>query len=296
MTDRATVIIPAHDEEESLPANLRLLLAGAGAEEFEVVVVANGCGDATADAARRMGAEFDIPLQVVEIPQASKAAALNVGDGVAAGFPRVYLDADVECRTSTLRSLLGALRAGPPELALATRRLDLVHASWWVREYYRAWQLLPRVQEELAGRGAYAFSREGRERFDQFPAIIADDYWAVRQVPRDRAVVVPEEIVIRPPMNIASLVRVRSRIYAANRSAGIPDGGGSPRAADISSLVKEPRSWLAAGVFLGTNAYIKMLRVRRQRGYGRDPVRGLSVTPCAATRHVSPDRTDDSSV
>lgn len=296
MVAQASVIIPAHNEEDSLPANLRLLLGGARAEEFEVIVVANGCGDATADAARRVGAEFDIPLQVVEIPQASKTMALNVGDGVATGFPRVYLDADVECRTSTLRCMVVALNSEPAELALATRRLDLDHASWWVRQYYGAWQTLPRVQEELAGRGAYAFSREGRGRFDRFPAITADDYWAVRQVPRARAVVVPEEITIRPPMSVASLVRVRSRIYVANSAAGVRVGAGPSKRGDLSSFVRNPRTWLAAGVFLGTNAYVKVIGVRRQRGYGRDDVRGSSVAQPAGTKHESPDRVDDSAV
>ena len=228
MAALASVIIPAHDEERSLPANLRLLLEGAAPDEFEVVIVANGCCDDTAKVARQVGEEVGFPLQVVEISEASKTVALNVGDGIATCFPRVYLDADVECRTATLRSMVAALKGGSHELAVATRRLDLVHASWWVRLYYRAWQELPRVHAELSGRGAYAFSREGRERFEQFPAIVADDFWAVRQVPRDRAVIASCSVVIRPPWDVASLVRVRSRIYSANRSAGIPDARGCP--------------------------------------------------------------------
>ena len=39
-----------------------------------------------------------------------------------------------------------------------------------------------------------------------------------------------------------------------------------------------PRCWLAAGVYVSTNAYVKVIGVRRQRGYGRDTLRGSSVT------------------
>lgn len=286
MVVQASVIIPAHDEEASLPANLTRLLASAHSEEFEVIVVANGCSDATAEKARRVGAELGIPLQVLEIPQASKTDALNAGDEVAAGFPRVYLDADVECCTSTLRSIVAATRSGRWELAVATRRLDLAHASWWVCKYYLAWQMLPRVQGELSGRGAYAFSREGRARFARFPAIVADDYWAVRQVSRDRAVVVREEIVIRPPMDIASLVRVRSRIYSGNRTTGLTAAEGVHGTADLAFLLRSPHIWPAVGVFLATNTYVKSLGVRRHLGYGRDAVRGVSVRPPASDEQL----------
>lgn len=274
----ASVVIPAHNEEASLPPSLRVLLATAEAGEFEIVVVANGCRDATAQAARRVGAELGLRIDVVEIPQASKTTALNVGDWVATAFPRIYLDADVACSTSTARIMVETLREGSVELAVATRRLDLVNASWWVRQYYRAWQLLPRVEAELSGRGAYAFSRAGRQRFERFPSLTADDYWAVRQVPRDRAVAVPSDIVIRPPMDTASLIRVRSRIYAANRAAGNAGGKGVSGRSDIGFLVRRPRSWLSAGVFFATNAYIKTVGVRR-RGTGRDSVRGSPDPP-----------------
>ena len=54
---------------------------------MQVVVVCNGCSDDTADRARALGAE------VLELADAGKHLALNAGDAVARGFPRVYLDA-----------------------------------------------------------------------------------------------------------------------------------------------------------------------------------------------------------
>ena len=64
-----------------------------------MVVVCNGCHDRTAEVARQVA-----PLAtVVEIPVASKVAALNAGDAVARYFPRFYLDADIELPVAAVR-------------------------------------------------------------------------------------------------------------------------------------------------------------------------------------------------
>src|SRR6478735_2382051 len=49
-----SVVIPAHNEAQVIEPNLRALLAGVEPGAFEVVVVCNGCTDATADIARRV--------------------------------------------------------------------------------------------------------------------------------------------------------------------------------------------------------------------------------------------------
>lgn len=273
MAVSASVVIPAHDEESSLSDTLGALLAGA-TSELEVVVVANGCTDRTADATRRIARKSAASVHALEIDDASKTAAMNAGDQVATTFPRIYLDADVTCPPATLASLAAALEGGRHELAVAARRLDLTSASGWVARYYRTWEQLPRVRAELAGRGAYAFSRAGRARFGRFPAITADDYWAVRQVPRELAVIVAEPVLIRPPRDVRTLVRVRSRIYAANRAVGVPSGASSPVGSDLWFLLSDPRRWIGAVVFLSTNAYAKLVGRRRHRGYGRDTSRG----------------------
>ena len=69
-----------------------------------MLVVCNGCQDQTAQVARQKA-----PLcTVIEIPVASKVAALNAGDQMAAYFPRFYVDADVEL---TYPSLLAVAKA-----------------------------------------------------------------------------------------------------------------------------------------------------------------------------------------
>ena len=85
---RASVVIPAYNEG----AVIDRCLASIGQPfDMTIVVAANGCTDDTVPRSRRHG------VQVVEVRQASKIAALNSGDKAAgATFPRIYLDADIE--------------------------------------------------------------------------------------------------------------------------------------------------------------------------------------------------------
>jgi glycosyltransferase involved in cell wall biosynthesis len=74
------VVVPAHDEEELLPAclaALRRAIGRLGGRPVQLVVVADACGDRTAERARRGGAS------VVEI------GARRVGVARAAGFAQV---------------------------------------------------------------------------------------------------------------------------------------------------------------------------------------------------------------
>src|SRR4029453_14822082 len=85
-----SIVIAAHNEAGVIGRCLDALLAEAAPGEFDGTVVAHGCPDAPpAVAAARPG------VRVVELATAGKAAALNEGDAVAVGFPRVYLDADI---------------------------------------------------------------------------------------------------------------------------------------------------------------------------------------------------------
>lgn len=70
------VVVPAHEEEKLLPQALRALDLARSATEVavEIVVVANGCTDQTAEVAREHGVE------VIEVDRA------NVGAARAAGF------------------------------------------------------------------------------------------------------------------------------------------------------------------------------------------------------------------
>ena len=112
-----SVIVPAHNEARVIGRLLGPLVSDAAPDELNVIVVANGCTDNTADVA----ASFGPLVRVLSIPVPSKREALVAGDKAARGFPRIYADADVELGTADVRLLDAALRR-PGVLAAAPQR------------------------------------------------------------------------------------------------------------------------------------------------------------------------------
>src|SRR6185312_16941529 len=135
-----SIVVPAHNEARVIG---RLLgpLVSFGPDGPDVIVVANGCTDDTAEVA----ASFGPPVRVLSIPVASKRDALRAGDEAAKGFPRIYVDADVELGAADIQAL-GAALSRPGALAGGPRRdLDLAGRPWLVRAYYAVWERLPEV-------------------------------------------------------------------------------------------------------------------------------------------------------
>jgi len=168
-----SIVIAAHNEAAVIGRCLDTLLAGTEPGEFDVIVVANGCTDATAQiAAARPG------ISVLDLPEAGKAPALNAGDALARRFPRIYLDADIVISADGARALRDAVTdpaAAPVLAATARRELDLSRSPLLVRAYYAISSRLPAFQNALFGRGVIALSAEGRARFGRFPDVVADD-------------------------------------------------------------------------------------------------------------------------
>jgi glycosyltransferase involved in cell wall biosynthesis len=226
-----SVVIPAHDEERVLPR----LLSRLADDRLEVVVVANGCRDATADVARAAGAH------VVELAQGSKVAALDAGDAAATVFPRAYVDADVEVDAAALLALAARLRRGPELVASPRLRLDLSGATWPVRAYYAVWELSSFRRRGHIGSGIYALSAAGRGRFGSFPQVIGDDRFVQGLfAPAERATVDEAEFVVRPPRTLGALLARGARIAAGNRElqrAGLA-GHAPTRGSSLRELVR----------------------------------------------------------
>src|ERR1700724_2091678 len=168
---RASVIVPVHNEAKRGFAVLDVLADAAIRLNFLIVVVCNGCTDDSAAIARaRPG------LRVIELPIASKTAALNAGD-LEAGtvFPRLYLDADVATTADGLQALAAALQDGPASVAGPLVRYDTSGTRWLVRTYFSALETLPFIrairEQHLEGRGLYGTNQDGRRRFAEFPPV-----------------------------------------------------------------------------------------------------------------------------
>jgi glycosyltransferase involved in cell wall biosynthesis len=211
-----SIVVPAHNEERGIGRLLAALLKDAGPEEFGVVVVCNGCTDATADVARGFGSR----VLVVEVAMPSKANALREGDVVARGYPRLYVDADVELGSSDVRALCRSLEK-EGVLAVAPQR-DIPRAGVMplVRWYYDVWERLPQVQKGLFGRGVLAMSEAGHRRISQLPEMMSDDLvMSEAFAPGERAISTDAVVVIRPPRTWADLIRRRIRVTNGNVQA-----------------------------------------------------------------------------
>ncbi len=101
-------VIPAHDEAALIGDTLQCLHACAQAMQldYEVIVVADACEDATADIARSHGA------QVLEVKLRHIAATRNAGAQAAQGERLLFLDADTLINPHVVGAALAALDAG----------------------------------------------------------------------------------------------------------------------------------------------------------------------------------------
>lgn len=227
-----SIIIAAYNEEDVLGRTLDALLAGA--PEAQIIVVANGCRDATAEVARsRPG------VTVVELEQGNKPNALNAGEELATSFPRIYLDADIVVPAGGVAEVVAALERPGTLAAVPARELNLEGRPWPVRAWASVHARLPVFHDSLFGRGMVALSQEGRARFDRFPGMIADDLFLDSLFgSHEKAEVDTVSVVVETPAHAAELlsrlVRVR-RGSAAMREAA--------RSGELATTVRPADRW-----------------------------------------------------
>ncbi|MFZ3454196.1 WecB/TagA/CpsF family glycosyltransferase [Arthrobacter sp. 7Tela_A1] len=241
---QGTVIIPCHNEETVLDGTLDALapVIEAGTE---VIVVCNGCSDASADVAKsRPG------VRVLELREASKTAALNAGNKAADNWPRLYLDADITVRPETVRAVFEALQDGPLAVRPAVD-YDLAGASFLVRSYYRARRHLPGARQALWGAGAYALSAEAGKRLGALPAVVADDLYVDRLFTGpEKAVLDCPPVLVRLPRDVPGLLAILRRTYRGNSEQGALHSTALGSAAGILAAVRGPRSAFDASVYI----------------------------------------------
>ncbi len=109
---RLSVVVPAYREADAIAATVDRIRAelAAVADDggLEVVVVDDGSGDGTADAARAARAD-----QVLEFPQnRGKGAAVRAGMLAATGRTLVFTDADLSYAPAQIERLLAAVESG----------------------------------------------------------------------------------------------------------------------------------------------------------------------------------------
>jgi len=243
------VVVPAHDEEATIGDALRTILTGH--EGITVTVIANGCTDDTARAARAA----DPRVTVVEIDTASKVAALNALPPPE-DTPVAYVDADVTVSGGTLLELSRRLGDSSAGLVAAPRLVVLPSTSWWVRQYYLVWALTDYRASGHIGSGLYLLSAEGRRRFGAFPDLIADDLY-VQRLFDDHERLTPADLTfaVRAPGSLRALTRRATRIAAGNLQLAeefpelAPASPASGARALVARAARRPRLWIGFAVY-----------------------------------------------
>ncbi|WP_433613995.1 glycosyltransferase [Dactylosporangium sp. CA-139114] len=270
-----SIVIPAHNEAAVIGRNLKRLLEGAEPGEFDVIVVANACGDGTAEAAAAVPG-----VRVIDTPVPGKVPALRLGDEACRSFPRLYLDADVELTAESVRALVRAC-ARPGVLACApVPELDLDRVGPIARRVHRVHHRLLTPTRALAGVGVYVLTEAGHARVFPMPDVIADDGWVHTSfAPDERLVVSEARSLVRPARTVRSHLNRRVRVRRGNRQLAAlrrphsTGGEGGPGLGSLAGLLRRREvSPLDAAAYLGVLVLDRTLsRVRRDKGgWGSD--------------------------
>lgn len=130
-----SVVMPTHNRREVLRRTLGALAQQAYGGVFEVIVVADGCYDGTADLVR--GQTFPVPLYLVEQAGEGPAAARNAGAAQATGQVLVFVDDDIEVAPGFLAA--HARAAGPDRVVLGYLPTVLSTQDSLFRAHLRMW-------------------------------------------------------------------------------------------------------------------------------------------------------------
>lgn len=96
-----SIIIPAFNEEKYLPTTLQSL-SDQTHQDYEIIVVANGCTDKTIDIAKK---NPNPKLKLYTLPKANVSRARNFGAGKAQGDMLLFLDADTRLEKDSLQKI-----------------------------------------------------------------------------------------------------------------------------------------------------------------------------------------------
>lgn len=267
----ATVIVAAHNEEGVIARTLSALSDVVATKHVRVIVVCNGCTDATSAVARRFPG-----VEVVDLRVPSKVHALREGDRLAGGGPRIYLDADVVLTSRAARALISALTSG----ALAGRpvhKFDTSGASFIIRRWYRVREELPSIASALWGAGCYGLSEAGRARFGQFPDVVADDLFVDAQFAATEVTIIDTDpVVVSTPRKLADLFRILRRSYRTQTEI-VPRAhhlstGQRAQLGDLLSLVsRSPRRLGDVVIYVAVIAWARLLaRIPTTQQWERD--------------------------
>ena len=292
-----SIIIPAHNEAAVVGRTLNSILANPLDRPVQIIVVANGCTDQTAQVVRAFGAD---KVELVETPVGSKVHALNLGDRAAKYDLRAYLDADIELSSNALQCVVNAFDEDPG-LRLAMPRAKHVYRGRnpILAGYYALWRSMPYVRKGAMGGGFYCINRELRTRFREFPTITADDKF-IRNLakPTERRVLETCHATVTMPQTFADLLKVKTRWTYGNLelSATHPDLNANDQnkhEGAIRHLLLRPWQWINVPAFIFVYIYAQIAARKRfaakQAVWDRDAsTRPFPTPPASSSAAAAP--------
>ncbi len=220
---------------------------------------------------------------VVEIPEASKADALNQGDLEVTAFPRIYLDADIRLSPDAVRRTVEELAAVDTPMLAAPRIQVAESAASVARRYGRVWAELPYVRSHVPGVGFYAVNEAGRRRWWRFPTrVAADDKFVRLHFDQEEALVIDDaSFTIFLPERLGEMLLVRGRWTSLNRQLtrncpGLDRRDESRWMSSARQLASNRSTWPDVPAFLGVWSASWALSVLRTAGFGQQWSRASS--------------------
>jgi len=217
MANAASIVIPAHNEENRIRGLLEALCDPSILSTCDIYIVCNGCSDNTFQVAKEYPG-----FVVVEISDAGKHLALNEGDRLAGDiYPRLYCDADTLVTASSIGALVDLLTTEDVRAAGPSVRYGDDLSAWTVKLYVRALQtplMAKWLDQHLTGRGLYGVSRIGRKQFNSFPPMFADDLFFDSQFDLSEKRVARDAIVtVWVPQKLRTLIVSEVRVLEGNQ-------------------------------------------------------------------------------
>jgi hypothetical protein len=257
---RAAIVIPAHNEANVIRRCLASVLQSADKGEFAITVVCNGCTDDTAAIVRL----YFPDVTVIETAVASKVHALNLADSGKKVYPRIYLDADLEITTSSLRSLIEPLQTN--EFFISCGNMDVYthSSSYVVQAFYSVWQHNRYLSSGKFG-GVFAISEKGAERLGEFPNVTNDDEY-VKQLfeSHERAHVNSCVFQMSAPHTLSGLVKIRTRAIRGTvelQKLGYASRDSSA-AGSLTEVVKkvlvQPSLWFPLPIYIAISMWVRV--------------------------------------
>jgi hypothetical protein len=231
---------------------------------MQIIVAANGCTDRTVAIAREVASD----AVVLDIAEGSKTGAMNAGHREALHWPRIFLDADVQCTYASLAALATVLTQDGVMAASPALKMDLSRSNWLVRAYYRVWLTQPYVTDAMVGSGCFGLSQAGYNQIGDFPRLTGDDIWVHsrftrtqrRSVAQDEAGN-PVHFMVSPPLRAIDQIRVETRRRLGNaqvlREHPSSHFKGSNRPGDLKLARKSGASRLDVLVYLLIKAAVR---------------------------------------